>query len=130
MATRMGGNFQRQATGLVREAGTWSALIYNVGIDGVLPARFSSVSDRYHPPTFSLVVVGVLSIGALVVYATNPDFTTLVGIIACIASFMIVSVAAILFPYRRRAAWEASPMAWRFGGVPVLEASFAEVPAE
>lgn len=90
------------------------------GIDGVLPARFGSVSDRYHTPIFSLVVVGVLSVGALIVYATNPDFTTLVGIVAFIVSFMIVSVAAIVFPYRRRAAWEASPVAWRLGGVPVI----------
>ena len=90
------------------------------GIDGVLPARFGSVSYRYHTPIFSLVVVGVLSVGALIVYATNPDSTTLVGIIAFIVSFMIVSVAAIAFPYRRRAVWEASPVAWRLAGVPVI----------
>jgi len=54
------------------------------------------------------------------VYATNPDFTTLVGIVAFIVSFMIVSVAAIAFPYRRRAVWEASPVAWRLAGVPVI----------
>ncbi len=90
------------------------------GVDGVLPARFASVSDRYHTPVFSLVVVGLLSAVALFVYATNPDFTTLVGIVAFIVSFMIVSVAAILFPYRRRATWESSPVAWRVGGVPVI----------
>ncbi len=90
------------------------------GLDGVLPARFAAVSERYHTPVFSLVVVGVLSAAALYVYATNPDFTTLVGIVAFIVSFMIVSVAAILFPYRRRATWEASPIAWRLGGVPAI----------
>jgi amino acid transporter len=90
------------------------------GVDGVLPARFASVSDRYHTPVFSLVVVGLLSAVALFVYATNPDFTTLVGIVAFIVSFMIVSVAAILFPYRRRATWESSPIAWRVGGAPVI----------
>lgn len=90
------------------------------GLDGVLPARFASVHDRYHTPVFSLVVVGLLSALALYVYATNPDFTTLVGIIAFITSFMIVSVAAVLFPYRRRAVWESSPVAWRVAGLPVV----------
>ena len=60
------------------------------GLDGVLPARFASVSERYHTPVFSLVFVGLMSAIALWVYATNPDFTTLVGIVAFIVSFMIV----------------------------------------
>ncbi len=90
------------------------------GIDGVLPSRFGAVSSRYHTPIFSLVVVGVMSTLALYVYATNPDFTTLVGIVAFIVSFMIVSIAAIVFPYRRRAVWESSPIAWRIAGVPVI----------
>jgi len=90
------------------------------GLDGVLPSRFASVNERYHTPVFSLVVVGVMSAIALYVYATNPDFTTLVGIIAFIVSFMIVSVAAILFPRRRPAVWESSPIAWRWAGIPVI----------
>jgi len=90
------------------------------GIDGVLPAAFGRVSDRYHTPIFSLAVVGLLSFVALLVYATNPDFTTLVGIIAFVVSFMIVSIAAIAFPYRRRDMWESSPVAWRFAGLPVI----------
>lgn len=90
------------------------------GIDGVLPARFGTVSERYHTPIFSLVVVGLLSFVALVVYATNPDFTTLVGIAAYIVSFIIVSMAAMLFPYRKREVWASSPVAWTWGGVPVV----------
>ncbi len=89
-------------------------------LDGVLPERLSAVNERYHTPIVSLTVVGLLSCLALVIYATNPDFTTLVGIIAFIVSFMIVSIAAILFPYRKRAVWEASPIAWRWSGVPVI----------
>ena len=84
------------------------------GIDGVLPARLGRVSERYHTPIFSLVVVGVLSSIALWVYATNADFATLVGIAAFIVSFIIVSIAAIAFPYRKREVWASSPVAWTF----------------
>ncbi len=90
------------------------------GLDGVLPARFAEVNERYHTPVFSLVVVGLGSIAALVVYATNADFTTLTGIVAFIVSFIIVSIAAIAFPYRKPAAWAASPVSWRWGGLPVI----------
>lgn len=90
------------------------------GIDGVLPARLGRVSERYHTPIFSLVVVGILSSIALWVYATNADFATLTGIAAFIVSFIIVSVAAILFPYRKREVWASSPVAWTFGGLPVI----------
>jgi basic amino acid/polyamine antiporter, APA family len=90
------------------------------GVDGVFPSRFANVHPRYHTPVFSLIVVGLLSTAALYVYATNPAFTTLVGIIAFIASFMIVSVAAMAFPFRRRDVWEASPIAGRVAGLPVI----------
>ncbi|HLA17237.1 MAG TPA: APC family permease [Candidatus Limnocylindrales bacterium] len=90
------------------------------GIDGVLPERFGSVSDRFHTPVFSLVVTGLLSVAALVVYATNPDFTTLVGIVAFIVSFIFVSIAAIFFPYRRRELWASSPVSWTVAGLPVI----------
>lgn len=89
-------------------------------VDGVLPARFSEVNERFHTPVFALVVVGLGSIAALIVYATNADFTTLTGIVAFIFSFIIVSIAAIAFPYRKPAAWAASPVSWRWGGLPVI----------
>jgi len=64
--------------------------------------------------------VGVLSAIALVVYASNPDFTTLVGIVAYVVSFSIESIAAIAFPFRRPAIFASSPVAWRVGGVPLI----------
>jgi amino acid transporter len=90
------------------------------GLDGVLPARLASVSERRHTPVVALSVVGALSIVALIVYATNPDFTTLVGIVAYIVSFALVSLAAILFPFRRPAVWASSPVNWRLGRIPVI----------
>jgi amino acid transporter len=90
------------------------------GLDGVLPARLATVSERYHTPVVALVLTGALSVVALVVYATNPDFTTLVGIVAFIVSFMFVSVSAIMLPYRRRELFESSPINWRIGGLPVV----------
>lgn len=90
------------------------------GVDGVLPARLASVSERYHTPVFSLVLVGLGSVVFLVIYVNNSFFNTLVGIPAYVASFTIVSIAAIVFPSRRRAVFESSPINWRVGGIPLV----------
>lgn len=90
------------------------------GVDGVLPARLASVSERYHTPVFSLVLVGLGSVVFLVIYVNNSFFNTLVGIPAYVASFAIVSLAAIVFPSRRRAVFESSPINWRVGGIPLI----------
>jgi basic amino acid/polyamine antiporter, APA family len=91
------------------------------GIDGVLPAWLGKVGEKRHTPVNALVVMGIGSIAALWLYTrpTGP-FKTLTGIFGFILSFLMVSLAAMLFPYRQRAVWEASPVAWRWGRFPVI----------
>lgn len=91
------------------------------GIDGVFPSWFGKVSDRRHTPVNALVVMGVGSIAALWLYTrpTGP-FKTLTGIFGFILSFLMVSLAAMLFPYRQREVWENSPVSWRLGKIPVV----------
>lgn len=91
------------------------------GIDGVFPAWFGKVSEKRHTPINALVVMGLGSIAALWLYTrpTGP-FKTLTGIFGFILSFLMVSLAAILFPYRQRQVWESSAVNWRLGRVPVI----------
>jgi len=65
-------------------------------------------------------VVGFLSICALAIYVFTTLFATLVGIFGFILSFILVSITAIVSPYRRRDMFEASPVSWRIAGVPVV----------
>jgi len=91
------------------------------GIDGVFPSWFGKVSERRHTPVNALVVMGLGSIGALFWYTrpTSP-FKTLTGIFGFLLSFLMVSLAAVLFPYRQRSVFEGSPVRWRIGKVPVV----------
>lgn len=93
------------------------------GIDGVMPSWFGRVSYKRHTPVNALVVMGIGSIAALWLYTrpTGP-FKTLTGIFGFILSFLMVSLAAMLFPYRQRETWEASPVNWRWGRLPVITA--------
>jgi APA family basic amino acid/polyamine antiporter len=90
------------------------------GVDGVLPARVAEVNERYHTPITALALVGLGSIVFLVIYVNNSFFNTLVGIPAFVVSFILVSIAAIVFPSRRRDVFESSPVNWRVGGIPLI----------
>lgn len=89
-------------------------------IDGLMPERLGRVNDRLHTPVNSLILVGALSILALALYVFTTFFATLGGIFGFILSFILTSVAAIVFPYRKRELFEGSPVAWRLAGIPVI----------
>ena len=91
------------------------------GVDGIMPAWLGRVSEKRHTPVNALIVMGIGSIAALWLYTrpTGP-FKTLTGIFGFILSFLMVSLAAMLFPYRQREVWAASPVKWRWGRLPVI----------
>lgn len=87
-------------------------------VDGVMPAALSRVHPRFHTPWVALLVIGAASIAALAAYVWVPEFATLVGIFGFILGFLIVSAAAMAFPYRLPDVFESSPVNGRVGGVP------------
>jgi basic amino acid/polyamine antiporter, APA family len=89
-------------------------------VDGLMPRQLGYVSARFHTPVVALVLIGAASIGALWLFTHWSEFSALVGIFGFILGFMIVSVAAMAFPYRLPDAFEASPVRWRLGGIPVM----------
>lgn len=89
-------------------------------LDGIMPRQLSYVHKRYHTPLVSVWLVAIGSIVFLYLYIYTAVFATLTGIFGFILSFGLVSIAAILFPYRLKDVFESSPVRWRFGGVPVI----------
>jgi basic amino acid/polyamine antiporter, APA family len=89
-------------------------------VDGVMPRQLAYVSERTHAPLVAVWSVGVGSIVFLVLYVYTHIFATLTGIFGFILGFCLVSIAAILFPYRLPDVFESSPVRWRVGGVPVM----------
>jgi len=89
-------------------------------LDGLMPSALGRVHPRYHTPVPALVLVGAGSILALAGYVWIPVFATLVGIFGFILGFMIVSIAAIAFPYRLPDVFESSPVNTRVAGIPVM----------
>ncbi len=89
-------------------------------VDGMMPRQLGYVHPRYHTPLAAVWLIAIGSIVFLYLYIYTAVFATLTGIFGFILSFTLVSIAAILFPYRLRDVFESSPVRWRWGGVPVM----------
>jgi APA family basic amino acid/polyamine antiporter len=88
--------------------------------DRLMPEKLSYVSPRTHTPLVAILVVGILGEICLALYAWHIVLASIVGIFGWIVSFILTAIAAIVFPYRRREDFEASPVRWRVAGLPVM----------
>lgn len=88
-------------------------------LDGLMPSRVGAVNDDRHTPTTAIVIVAVLGWLSLFLY-TRGIINTLYGIFGWILSFLLCSIAAIVFPYRLKAVFESSPVNWRVAGIPLM----------
>jgi APA family basic amino acid/polyamine antiporter len=98
--------------------GSRNILAYS--IDGLFPAWFRQVHPKLHTPVPALLTMGIMSIIALAIYVFTPYFATLVGIFGFILSFGMVSIAAIMLPYRLPDLFETSAVNQRLGKIPVI----------
>ncbi len=85
--------------------------------DGLFPRKLSEVSERYHTPIYAIIVIWIASEVCLYLYV-DQIFNTLNGIFAWILSFVLCSIAAMVFPFRRRELWQASPWNGSTLGIP------------
>jgi APA family basic amino acid/polyamine antiporter len=91
--------------------------------DRLIPEWFARVNDRTHSPVNATIITAVLILIMLVITLTTAFWSYLVnlaGIGALVT--IIVSVAAIIFPYRRKDIFEKAPalVQARVLGLPVL----------
>lgn len=89
-------------------------------LDGMAPNKLADVDERTHSPIWAITVSALLGIVFLYVYAYSPGFATIAGFFGQVFTFILTSVAAIVFPLRQAAIFRASPIQWRLFGVPVL----------
>ncbi|HWF72577.1 MAG TPA: APC family permease [Solirubrobacteraceae bacterium] len=90
--------------------------------DQVIPERIATVNERTHTPVFSLGLITVLSILFLYAAAYSSSFLNYVALSTIVGfpTFILVGISAIVFPYRRRAAYQASASNISFLGLPLL----------
>lgn len=91
--------------------------------DRILPESLGRVNRRLHVPLNALLLFSVMNIPFLALYAFKPSFQayTLGFFILGITAFGATMFAAMVFPYRKRELYEASPAAkYKFAGLPLI----------
>ena len=90
--------------------------------DQVIPERIATVNERTHTPVFSLGLIAVASIFFLYLAAYSSSFLKYVALSTIVGfpTFIMVGISAIVFPLRRKSAYEASVSNIKLLGIPVL----------
>ena len=89
-------------------------------LDGMAPKWFSSVSAKFHTPTWALALSAGIALVWVCLYAFTSSILVLGGFLGQCIPFMGVCLAAIIFPFRRKREFESSPVAYRIAKVPVI----------
>jgi amino acid transporter len=100
---------------------TNSRRIFAWAFDRVVPERLGEVSERFHTPvlTIALTTFAALLFWALWVF-TGAFFLTSFMIMGMVG-ILVSSVAAVVFPYRRKAMYEGSTIAgYKLFGLPLI----------
>ncbi|MFB6469779.1 MAG: APC family permease [Vulcanisaeta sp. AZ3] len=101
-------------TALVRYLFAWA-------FDRVAPARLGDVSERFHTPTWALVVVGIVGFIGMVMYVTITVLTTVDVTTVFEISYAVFALVAALMPFVRRSVYERYvPIRIRILGIPLI----------
>ena len=90
--------------------------------DGLLPRKFSSVSEKRHTPGVAILTTAILSIPLAAWIAYGDSFFQYFAIAAVSAypSLILVGITAMIIKYRRPDLYKGSSAEWRLGGIEVL----------
>jgi APA family basic amino acid/polyamine antiporter len=92
-------------------------------LDGLLPSVFARVSPRTHAPNYAIGLTVVLSIPVLWWAVSNEEgFLKFLfeAVLLQLVTMILLSIAAVILPYRRPEIWRASASTERFLGVPIV----------
>jgi len=88
--------------------------------DRLMPRWLGQVDRRFHAPVVATVICLIIALIALWIYT----FTTWLGffsqLFAVAFSFLVTSIAATVFPFRRKSMFESSSARYRAGRIPVM----------
>ncbi len=88
--------------------------------DRLMPRQLGYVDKRFHAPLVATLVCGIIALVSLWVYVYTPYLGFFSQLFAVAFSFLFTSIAAVVFPFRRKALFESSAANIRLGGIPLM----------
>jgi len=81
-----------------------SRYILAMSFDGVLPRRLAGVSDRFHTPIISILIVFIVTVPLILITSFNPGFPYLFSTTAEGSLwFAFIGITAIVYGWRKKA---------------------------
>ena len=97
-----------------------SRLLFAWSFDRLIPEKFAEVSERFKSPIYALLTVFIIAEIFLFAIIFVPELQVISSIMALSFSVIIMSLAAIFFPYRKRDLFERSGINWKVAGIPLI----------
>jgi amino acid transporter len=100
-----------------------SRSVFAWSFDRVIPSKFAEIHERLRVPVFTIVTMSIVWAASLIAYTYGPPSFLSLASGAAVGentSVMIVCLAAIIFPFRRKSLFEPSPANMKIGPVPLL----------
>jgi amino acid transporter len=90
--------------------------------DGLLPRRFSSVSERTHTPGVAILTTAIISVplAAWIAYGSSFFQYFAIAAVSAYPSLVLIGITAMVIKRRRPDLYKGSSAEWRIGGVEVL----------
>jgi amino acid transporter len=98
-------------------------MIFAWSFDRVVPASFAKLDDRFHSPYWAIIITTAASIAAMVLWVyTNLLSYFLYASFGWMVMQAFVSIAGIIFPWKRKDLFEQSPnvVKRKFAGLPTI----------
>ncbi len=96
--------------------------IFAWSFDQVIPERLATINERTHTPVLLLVIISLASLFTLYAAAYTTSFFKYIALSTVVGfpTFILVGIGAIMFPFKKRAAYEASVSNITVLGMPAL----------
>ncbi|MDR3574377.1 MAG: APC family permease [Anaerolineaceae bacterium] len=97
---------------------TRSILAYS--FDRMAPESMGAVSEKTHTPVRAIIFTAVMGLVAIVVILVWQSASLLSSMMAQLFAYLVLSVAAIIFPYKLPKLWKTQTSARKLFGLPLL----------
>jgi amino acid transporter len=96
--------------------------MFAYAFDGIFPLKVATVERRTHVPIVAVALTLAFSIGlyAWAVYGSSLFKLYVVAVVLALVPMMLMSISAMVLPWRRRELWQSSVMNIRIGSVPLI----------
>ena len=95
-------------------------LLLSYSFDRMAPEAMGEVSERYHTPVKAILFSAVLGLVAVVVLIVWKQASLLSVTLAQLWWFLLISVAAAIFPYKFPNLWKANTSGRKIAGIPLI----------